>query len=607
MANSIIGKIILISCFVLLSAGILAAWNSPATGFETSIYISTPSLFWIAVSVCIIIGVTGVIRHITDKREPDSGFPMVPILLIFLSFAAILSLFIIRGYALWASGDPLTHLGNIRNIIDTGHNGNTNYYPITHIYIAQISEVTEISITTLSKLMPLLFAMLSVPFTYCLAKAVLREKGQIILATMFSMILLGTWYLDLTPNILANFVSPLFLYVLFKCLSSKELQWRILSAVLILVFPIFHIIPAAVILLILLSFPIANRIFGGQKHTDLPEYFDISSFSYNSAIFLFVWGATWISSFTIADYELTTFYDVITGYRQSQLTSLITDINYASGYHYSVIGVFIKTNGGLAILIILTLIAIAILWKKRDFSHDYRLLGLLTVPLGAIALAVMALYIVNLDFPPLRLLVYIRIICGLFTAYILLQAIGSKRDGFRGINTTLRASIVGVVIVGLFALGGLAIYPSKYIYGVSSQITQTEINGMDWFLHNGNSKENHTYLSETAFRFADLLLTPDERSKRTDISYSLVNHTELKIPFHFGYDKSEYFGSSYQQNLYFVVNQLDRSIYQDVYPEMAKIRFEPQDFSQLETDPSVDKLYTNAGFDTFFIHGLANP
>ncbi len=48
-------------------------------------------------------------------------------------------------------------------------------------------------------------------------------------------------------------------------------------------------------------------------------------------------------------------------------------------------------------------------------------------------------------------------------------------------------------------------------------------------------------------------------------------------------------------------------IYKDLYPEMADIRFQSQDFIKLEEDDSIDKLYTNTGLDFFYVHAVSNP
>ena len=51
-----------------------------------------------------------------------------------------------------------------------------------------------------------------------------------------------------------------------------------------------------------------------------------------------------------------------------------------------------------------------------------------------------------------------------------------------------------------------------------------------------------------------------------------------------------------------VLNKEDRLLYTEVWPEMARYRFYPQDFEKLEQDPNVDKLYISNGLDIWYIH-----
>ena len=61
-------------------------------------------------------------------------------------------------------GDPLTHIGDIKNIISTGYEAQDSIYPASKIFVAQISLVCNIDPTYLSKVIPFIFALLNVPF-----------------------------------------------------------------------------------------------------------------------------------------------------------------------------------------------------------------------------------------------------------------------------------------------------------------------------------------------------------------------------------------------------------------------------------------------------------
>ncbi len=194
-------KIIASICFVLLAVAVVIVWNSPATGYESSIYTATPQMVWGFLIFSLVCGISIVVQQIYTKEHEKGSLWIIGLILILLSYTTFLSLWIIRGYALWCPGDPLTHLGRIQNVIASGYIAPGDAYPITYIYLAQISQLLDVNPVVLHKLMPLFFALLYVAGMYLLAKAILPRKGQVILATIAGTTLIGGWYLNLIlPN-----------------------------------------------------------------------------------------------------------------------------------------------------------------------------------------------------------------------------------------------------------------------------------------------------------------------------------------------------------------------------------------------------------------------
>ncbi len=538
MRNSII-KIISIFCLIIFIIGIIGAWNSPASGYESSIYISTPLVFWISVILCVLVGIIIIISQIYSEHHKITynNFIYIGLILIFLAFAAISSLLILRGYVLWAGGDPLTHLGIIRQIINTGHVDRQIFYPIAHIYMAEWSEICNIPIIILSKYIPFIFGLLSVAFSYCLAKVILYNKNQIILGTILSMTFLSGWFFEFTPNHLANLTFPLAFYLLLKCFVSDKLQWKVLFIINVFLFPIFHPIVGIIMLLILLAVLITKIILKGMKNK-FPNIKQITTkFGIAAAFLVFVWTVTWISSFYIWNYTIHNIYTLIMENGPKQINTLIGQINYAASYNYSVTEMFFKTYGGLLILYVLTIFAIIILWRQRHLLNNLKILNLLIGPLLIITLFIIVLYTANLPFGPGRIFAYIVIISNIFSAFILYEIINPDNVIFAKIKINFRLITAIIILISLFILGSLKIYPSRYVLQASDQITQTEINGMNWFLYKDNTNMQQTFLYITVYRFADLLLTSEEKNGRDDIRNLPEIPPDLKLPWHFGYDK----------------------------------------------------------------------
>ena len=95
-------------------------------------------------------------------------------------------------------------------------------------------------------------------------------------------------------------------------------------------------------------------------------------------------------------------------------------------------------------------------------------------------------------------------------------------------------------------------------------------------------------------------------SRRDEALYADIIKTFSTVESHFGYDHQSMLGLSSTDDRYLVLKELDEKMYSEVYPSLAEIRFLPEDFIQLEHDPSIDKLYSNGGADTWFIHALSS-
>ena len=102
-------------------------------------------------------------------------------------------------------------------------------------------------------------------------------------------------------------------------------------------------------------------------------------------------------------------------------------------------------------------------------------------------------------------------------------------------------------------------------------------------------------------RFADALLTPEERSIQRLSRYL---DDEDKAPWRFGYDMDSSISSIYSRETDLVITPRDKRLYIDIFPDMAKHRFTNQDFERLKIDPGVDSIYSNGEFDFFKITAM---
>jgi len=591
--------VILIVAYFLLAVALLVTSNSPATGYEASIYRSTPTLFWIAVAFSTVCGIVFFIVHI--YRGDNRTRKLLPaFLLIFLSYAVCLSLFIIRGYYMWCmGGDPATHIGWIKETICTGYVPDSVIYPITHIYFSEIVQVTGLDLVLLHKMVPLIFALLMVPFMYLFACTVLPQKAEVLLATLISCTMIYGWYTDLTPNGLANLFLPLVLYLLFKFLNSYKISWCLLLCIALLFYPVFHPIPTVflgLVLLILLILYLTFQFFKKKHSTILTGYMGEIKLYLLPLLVLGIWFIFWISSFRAWD---VTIQNVLgDGASPTSLSKLTAQIEIAQGYGYNVLEQIVRQMGGQIVLVFLALISLPLLWQQIQKNNRYKYVFSLYGPIFVLGTLIAILYVFYLPFGPLRLMFYVLVLSTVSASFLLYWALKKSRVCKGALTTGSILFLIGIVLVGLFLGGITSLYPSPYVATANYHTTQAEVEGMDYLFAHMSSDVPILRISIPLSRYGELLLTSEEiKIKKIPPLYL----DSPNAPYHFGYDNSSTISMLYPTEHYLIISEKDRSMYVDTFPDMAPHRWWPQDFERLNHDPGLNLLYVNSGFDLWML------
>lgn len=594
--NSKMQKIVLIICFVLLSISLIVTYNHPSSGYEYSIYSFTPKILWISIIFSILCGFFIVLNN-NFTSDTTTHFEIVGLFLISLCFIICNAVFIIRGYYLWCiRGDPATHIGFVNEILLTGHLPLELFYPALHIYTSQIFSVSGVEINTLSKILPLIFSVLYIPFMYVLSKAVFPEKSQIILSIVAGCTLINGWYLNFTPNCLSNLYFPLLIYILFKKALTKDTRWELFILIMVFFYPIFHIIPTLTFIIFISTLFIPNLFFSrihGQKQT-INQNKPLRIFKLTLLILVLTWSITWISSFYVWDLTIKNFYILMTESSSYKISALVDNVNYAKEYGYDVVGLTLKNIGGPLIYVLISIISFPTIWSNKEkLNNLFSLYG----PLLCICLITVAFFFTNILFDPLRMVTYATIISTLFVGFFLdylIRKIKCRNNkffsfGFMGIIILLLI----IWINGIFTL-----YPSPYKLESNFQTTKSDVEGMSWLFENRNLDIEVTGMTVIPFRYADLLLSSEDKQLQ---KFSHYSPSYLKVPYHFGYDSNPHLSSYFYNNVYLVANELDKSLYKDLFPQMAEIRWIPSDFEKLNKDSSIMKIYSSKKVDIFYI------
>ena len=594
-------KGVLIGLFLFLTIALLITWNTPATGFEASIYNSTPLVLWIAILSSVIAGISLVIQSASNIQSNRTSLWKYGFFLVFLCYAISLGLFIIRGYYMWAvTGDPATHIGYIHAILQTGYIPRVIFYPVTHILLSEISLATGLNPLVFYTIIPFFFGLLCVVFIYYFARALSENQIEPVIAGILGCTFVYGSYLNLTPNGLANLFLPLVLFLAIKYLKSNKFPWVILLCIVLILYPVFHPLPAIMLGLILITLwmpDTARDVWNAFWHKTR-NYAITSRMHFNVIVpflLLTTWFIFWYSLNAIWGYTLREIYETINSEGGStKISQLSYTVNYAQEYGYNIIEIILKSYSNLLIFSVLSIISFFLLWKTVSPQQKEGLTFSLYGPWAILCIIVPALYFLNLPFGPLRFVSYIFILETIFLAYFIAYLLMKSRGGSsRFLSGCIKAGTV-IVITGLFLAGLLNLYASPWNLTISLQSPHSEVAGMEYFLEYRNMSTPVSGFGIAVGRFADLLLTNKKRSEQVLPAYIAK---ENYPPWHFGYDQFPSIASAYHKETYLILPQKEKTRYTEYYPEMAKYRITTQDFERLNNDPGANLLYSNGGFD----------
>ena len=140
----------------------------------------------------------------------------------------------------------------------------------------------------------------------------------------------------------------------------------------------------------------------------------------------------------------------------------------------------------------------------------------------------------------------------------------------------------------------LSLYPSPYVIRPNPEVTEMDMHGFEWFVDYKSRDIGCTCIMSPPYRFADAILGSIEADKRSDIG-----HSAPAIPDHFNYTVCDRLGESYKKDRYAAITQMDKVIYDTVWEVVG--RFHKEDFEKLESDKTVDKLYSNGECDVWYV------
>jgi hypothetical protein len=587
--ENIIGKSLAILSFIFIT---LALWlieiNSPAAGYEISIYSALPWLTWFLLLAALGFGISIiVIEAFTGK----STLWLVGFFIILLVNFIILSLQFFRGYYIYALSDPIAHLEWARSLASTGYLLKDNYYPVTHILGAVLIEVFDIAPETVMKYLPLIFTMLYMLFTYLLASVVSPKKEHALLTAAASSALLFSYYhLSSYPHALALFTFPLLFYLYFKFLNTPSLPIKLPFIIILLLFPFFHPYTELVLISCFLIAEVAKL--------GLPKAKAYSSklerISTNPALLSLITFYLWISYFTVLGSTARKLIQWTSG----EISKVSRESELESVFNLSrsdFLKLLLKMYGHNLLFFVLSLLAFGIIiiyfLKRREEFCDLVILALIFITSSVVFMTVaMSLGTVTWG----RLL---GANIGLWAAPVPVGFVLYELFQRPKIPKLIGAGAVIVILVFASTLGIFSIYRSPWISQPNWQMTRMDFCGSDWY---------GTYKS------TDLVGRPPFQVPEFDYAPMgwAGGYVYFKMPAHFGYPDHEHVGEVVEKDTYIVLTERFKQAadepalkeWMNIPDSFAKPGFDENDFIRIMSDPSIDTLYTNSEFEILLVN-----
>lgn len=582
MINNVIIKLLLSISFIFIATSSVLLLYSSITGYEISIYDSTPAFVWISLFFTIACGIGLIFYFIWNDEKMPCVYWILSIMLIIIARLELLYIPLLRGY-IALRGDNLSHIGNVIDILKYSHIGN-NIYPVTHILCSKISLITSLPPISFMNYITGLFSVFFVLSTYLLLKTTsLERKEQFLAFVVAGGILFDNYNIYIMPNGWSLFFLPFILYV---ALQAREWNVSAIFTLLLVFFVFFHPLSYLITIAILMLCTMCYYILKNSEY--FAGTFD-NSYTYSliiSTILSFILFSWYIISYQRFEVNIHIMWNSITsGGGIVPIAHMSDKLNKIHFELPDFIELLIKMNGDELIYLIFLISASYFLVRRcfKKCSKVYvteAIFVAIPIQFGGI----FAFYLLHL-IPGLesigssRLLSYTAILTPISSALVLNNYISNKNK----IMSIL--CIVLILVASLLSI--LSLYPSPYVFQANPAVTNMDMTGMGWAANSTiGSDYQYVNILSPVTRFQNAILG-------TNATKVKLGKGDSTIIDHFGYKNNTYLGKYYDKTMYFTVTQMDQIIYDTVSTYAAVARFNKYDFVRLNQDITVNRLYHN--------------
>ncbi len=586
-------KALLAVGFLLFAGAILLAHSRPATGYELSIYRSTPLGFWIGTTLAGLIALTVAFAPSTPRqlRAASLGLAVATVM-------AIFALPVLRGYFFYGGGDSMTHLGWAREL-DAGTGSAFGFiYPAIHMLAVFLADISGFELTYTLQFIPIVvFPLLSVIFMTLCVQYLTDSRWALPVGIATGLLLVPVNNLSIHllahPSSQAIMFLPLALYLMFRFVNepSDRFAFRTPTGIAlgIVCVGLVFIHPQESMSLVLLLGAIAVVQFAYRRFRPTDRIAHHRPI-YAHTLLTFLVFATWLPQhdrpldrigFVVEQFQAAG--TTTGGEAEAQTASLAALGGSVEELVIKLMGVTLIIGVCAAVLIGLTMLGrLNTKAAGRSALITYLTAGL--VPLGIVFVIV---FVADQGDHYFRFMGFIMVSVTILGGTAIAEA--ASRAQLSVSLQTVAAALILLFTV-MLVMQSLIIHPSPYYYQPSNHVTESSMDGYEIAFEHRAEETPFTAPRSGPRRYVDAYYgRPTARESMSFPGYRAgVNETAF----------NEDLASFYDTDWYLTIREANRQNEIELY---EGLRFSQEGFDQLETESNIYRVQDNGDFTLYLL------
>ena len=583
--------------FGLLAAAVAVAYNTPATGYELSIYGSTPLFFWVGTAGALLISVLVVFSRL------DGPAQSLGLVLGGLSMFTVVSTPIIRGYHYMGTTDSLSHLGTTKDINAGAFDLVASRYPAVHTLGSMVTDITGSTVEHSLLVVVVVFMLCFFLFIPLVVRTLTNDSRLAYIGMFAGLLLLPLNHISpstyIHPTSQALMYIPVLLFLFILVYKGNTRAYSVLFMLVSTMFVMLHLQQAANLVVFfgtIALLQVAHSSFSGRLPSvgRKPVYSVV--FVFGLLFWLWVqrveafWSA--VAATIVVPFTDTTPAET-TATRSVSLEAVGGSLPEVFVKLFSVQLLFSVLAAILMAAVVLRVAGFPLLGSfqealTRNSPTERTLLAYVTGGFVAV-FAVFGVYLVGGISDQ-----YFRHIGTIMVLVTILATIAVGRAmlalGRRTSGRTARVCTV-VLLVVVLAASFPVVFSSPYFYSPSDQVTEQQMSGYETTFENQASGMVFSEVRSSTSRYGNAIQgrsIPEE-------AYYPEDSDEPGAPDHFA---DQALRTAYDQETYLPVTEADRTRDPVLW---QGFRFSHDDFRYLDAEPGINKVQSNGGYDLYLV------